>query len=61
MPDVVVAGYLGVDIAPGFAARGAVPFSELFRTGKLIETLVSTSPSGAWWRTPARYEAFGWT
>ena len=38
MPDVVVAGYLGVDIAPGFAARGAVPFSELFRPGKLIET-----------------------
>lgn len=38
MPDAVVAGYLGVDIAPGFAARGARPFAELFRPGKLIET-----------------------
>ncbi len=38
-PDAVVAGYLGVDLTPGFsAARAPVPFSELFRPGKLIET-----------------------
>ena len=37
--DAVVAGYLGVDLTPGFnAARRAVPFPELFRPGKLIET-----------------------
>jgi sugar/nucleoside kinase (ribokinase family) len=37
--DAVVAGYLGVDLTPGFAARRkVVPFSELFRPGKLIET-----------------------
>lgn len=32
--DAVVAGYLGVDIAPGFGKHS----SELFRPGKLIET-----------------------
>lgn len=37
--DCVVAGYLGLDLTPGFsAARVAVPFAELFRPGKLIET-----------------------
>ena len=37
--DAVVAGYLGVDIAPGFpAGRPAIPAAELFRPGKLIET-----------------------
>ena len=37
--DTVVAGYLGVDLTPGFGAmRTVVPFSELFRPGKLIET-----------------------
>ena len=37
--DAVVAGYLGVDIAPGFRARRtSVPAAELFRPGKLIET-----------------------
>ncbi|MFA6290247.1 MAG: PfkB family carbohydrate kinase [Victivallales bacterium] len=36
--DAVVAGYLGVDIAPGFANREAVSFTELFRPGRLIET-----------------------
>lgn len=37
--DAVVAGYLGVDIAPGFPLdRMSVPGSELFRPGKLIET-----------------------
>ena len=37
--DAVVAGYLGVDIAPGFpAGRPAIAAAELFRPGKLIET-----------------------
>jgi sugar/nucleoside kinase (ribokinase family) len=37
--DAVVAGYLGLDLTPGFsAARPAASFSELFRPGKLIET-----------------------
>jgi sugar/nucleoside kinase (ribokinase family) len=36
--DAVVAGYLGVDIAPGFTHRGDSSFAELFRPGKLIET-----------------------
>ena len=37
--DAVVAGYLGVDIAPGFPARRpAIAAAELFRPGKLIET-----------------------
>jgi sugar/nucleoside kinase (ribokinase family) len=36
--DAIVAGYLGVDIAPGFARRENASFAELFRPGKLIET-----------------------
>ena len=37
--DAVVAGYLGVDLTPGFnSTRNVVPFSELFRPGTLIET-----------------------
>lgn len=36
--DAVAAGYLGVDIAPGFGRRNAGSFAELFRPGKLIET-----------------------
>ena len=37
--DAVVAGYLGVDLTPGFTAtRAVIPFAELFRPGKLIET-----------------------
>lgn len=37
--DAVVAGYLGVDLTPGFhPSRQAVSFAELFRPGKLIET-----------------------
>lgn len=37
--DVVVAGYLGVDITPGFSrTREPEAFQELFRPGKLIET-----------------------
>lgn len=37
--DAIVAGYLCVDIAPGFhATREPVPLPELFRPGKLVET-----------------------
>ena len=37
--DAVVAGYLGVDLTPGFSStRTEVSLSELFRPGKLIET-----------------------
>ena len=36
--DAVVAGYLGVDIAPGFKKQEAMSFAELFKPGKLIET-----------------------
>jgi len=37
--DAVVAGYLGVDIVPGFpAGRPTVPAADLFRPGRLIET-----------------------
>ena len=36
--DAVIAGYLGVDITPGFAQREPISFSEMFRPGKLIET-----------------------
>lgn len=37
--DIVVAGYLGVDITPGFSrTREPEAFQELFRPGKLIET-----------------------
>lgn len=36
--DAVVAGYLGVDMAPGFTDSQAESFAELFRPGTLIET-----------------------
>jgi len=37
--DAVVAGYIGVDIAPGFpSGRASVSAAELFRPGKLVET-----------------------
>lgn len=36
--DAVVAGYIGVDLTPGFPhARGVVPLSDIFRPGKLVE------------------------
>lgn len=36
--DAVVAGYIGVDLTPGFpSTRGAVPFPDIFRPGRLIE------------------------
>lgn len=37
--DVVVAGYLGLDLTPGFRAdRPTTSFADLFQPGKLIET-----------------------
>lgn len=36
--DAVVAGYIGVDLTPGFPhSRAAIPLAEVFRPGKLIE------------------------
>ncbi len=36
--DAVVAGYIGVDLTPGFPpGRGAIPFKDVFRPGKLLE------------------------
>jgi len=36
--DAVVAGYIGVDLTPGFPpARGAVPLTHILRPGKLVE------------------------
>jgi sugar/nucleoside kinase (ribokinase family) len=36
--DAVVAGYLGLDLAPGFSpARAARPLADLLRPGKLVE------------------------
>ena len=36
--DALVAGYLGLDLAPGFAAGQTASFAEMFRPGRLIET-----------------------
>lgn len=36
--DAVIAGYLGVDLTPGFPpTRGIVPLADIFRPGKLVE------------------------
>ncbi|MFA7369427.1 MAG: carbohydrate kinase family protein, partial [Kiritimatiellales bacterium] len=59
--DAVVAGYLGVDIAPGFpAGRVSVSASELFRPGKLIETEgLSISLGGVVANTGLAMKTFG--
>jgi len=59
--DAVVAGYLGVDIAPGFpAGRPAIPAAELFRPGKLIETAgLSFSLGGVVANTGLAMKRFG--
>ena len=59
--DAVVAGYLGVDIAPGFpSGRAPVPASDLFRPGKLIETEgVSLSLGGVVANTGLAMKRFG--
>ena len=59
--DAVVAGYLGVDIAPGFpASRAAVPAAEFFRPGKLIETKgLSISLGGVVANTGLAMKKFG--
>jgi len=36
--DVLIAGYLGLDLAPGFVQEQTGSFAEMFRPGKLIET-----------------------
>lgn len=59
--DAVVAGYLGVDIAPGFpAGRPAIPAAELFRPGRLIETAgLSFSLGGVVANTGLAMKRFG--
>lgn len=59
--DAVVAGYLGVDLTPGFSTtRTAVSFSELFRPGKLIETEgLTLSPGGVVANTGLAMRRFG--
>jgi sugar/nucleoside kinase (ribokinase family) len=59
--DAVVAGYLGVDIAPGFpAGRPAIPAAELFRPGRLVETEgLSFSPGGVVANTGLAMKRFG--
>ena len=46
--DAVVAGYLGVDLAPGFlSSDGAMPLGQLLRPGKLTEVgQLEISPGG---------------
>ena len=59
--DAVVGGYLGVDIAPGFAAgRPAIPAVEFFRPGKLVETKgLSVSLGGVVANTGLAMKRFG--
>ncbi|CAN5465391.1 carbohydrate kinase family protein [soil metagenome] len=59
--DAVVAGYLGVDIAPGFPARRpSVSAAEFFRPGKLIDTEgISISLGGVVANTGLALKRFG--
>lgn len=59
--DAVIAGYLGVDLAPGFAARRKVQgLGELLRPGKLIETSgLTISLGGAVANTGLAMKRFG--
>ena len=59
--DAVVAGYLGVDLAPGFLSRRkAALVAELFRPGKLIEVEgLSISPGGVVANTGLAMKRFG--
>ncbi len=59
--DVVVAGYLGVDLTPGFhAAPSPVRASDLFRPGTLIETKgLTVSLGGAVANTGLALKKFG--
>ncbi len=59
--DVVVAGYLGVDLTPGFpVGGGSTPITKLFRPGSLIETDgLSISLGGAVANTGLALKRFG--
>lgn len=59
--DVTVAGYIGVDMAPGFpAGRARMPLSELLRPGKLVETQgLSVSLGGVVANTGLAMKKFG--
>ncbi|MEN6546791.1 MAG: PfkB family carbohydrate kinase [Armatimonadia bacterium] len=58
--DAVVAGYLGIDLAPTFAAGNAVPLGELLRPGKLIEVgPLEATPGGVVANTGLALSVFG--
>ena len=59
--DAVVAGYLGVDLAPGFPpVRRAVPLGELLRPGRLVEVRgLNLSLGGAVANTGLAMKRFG--
>lgn len=59
--DAVVAGYVGVDLAPEFAAGGAVvPLGQLLRPGKLVEVgPLEITPGGVVPNTGLAMSAFG--
>jgi len=59
--DAVVAGYIGMDMTPGFPpSRAAIPFPDLFRPGKLVEVEgLSLSLGGAVANTGLAMKKFG--
>jgi sugar/nucleoside kinase (ribokinase family) len=59
--DAVVAGYVGVDLAPSFAAgEAAVPLAQLLRPGKLIEVgPLAITPGGVVPNTGLAMAGFG--
>ena len=59
--DATVAGYIGVDMAPGFpSSREATQFSDLWRPGKLVEVQgLSLSLGGAVPNTGLAMKKFG--
>lgn len=58
--DAVVAGYLGVDLAPGFAGGEAAALGQLLRPGKLVEVgPLEISPGGVVANTGLAMARFG--
>jgi hypothetical protein len=59
--DAVVAGYIGVDLAPAFAAGGSVvPLPQLLRPGERVEVgPLDTTPGGVVPNTGLAMAAFG--
>jgi len=58
--DAIVAGYLGIDLAPAFAAGNALPLGELLRPGKLVEVgPLEATPGGVVANTGLALSVFG--